>query len=213
MRCAQPAAAQPYERLFASASELAAQSSSGCQSCQTAHTCLQVADASKQVKRVLYLLQPVQCVCFLNAKGDILAGLGNRVVVTPADAYQYLSPQQMQQLLAQHAAQAAIAGAGHRSWQASEVRGVPLIRGVPADWPCQHGGSGVSWQPRQASPSGRLPSICELQRSCIGVAATSSSISCHKKSNDGCRHAYRHPGPRTRRRGCTAWLHPPVQKL
>ena len=241
MRCAQPAAAQPYERLFASASELAAQSSSGCQSCQTAHTCLQVADASKQVKRVLYLLQPVQCVCFLNAKGDILAGLGNRVVVTPADAYQYLSPQQMQQLLAQHAAQAAIAGAGHRSWQASEVRGVPLIRGVPADWPCQHGGSGVSWQPRQASPSGRLPSICELQRSCIGVAATSSSISCHKKSNDSCRHAYplRGLAPeeggvlqdgialllkvpsmgippvmyRLSKHTCTAWLHPPVQKL
>ncbi len=157
MRCAQPAAAQPYERLFASASELAAQSSSGCQSCQTAHTCLQVADASKQVKRVLYLLQPVQCVCFLNAKGDILAGLGNRVVVTPADAYQYLSPQQMQQLLAQHAAQAAIAGAGHRSWQASEVRGVPLMRGVLQTGPASMVAQGCPGSPDRPALLGDCP--------------------------------------------------------
>ena len=105
---------------------------------------------------MLYLLQPVQCVCFLNAKGDIVAGLGNRVVVTPADAYQYLSPQQMQQLLAHQAAQAATAAAGrtvsrqaaagNMSGQAHEVRGVPTTEECPAEWPCQHSGSGLSWQ-------------------------------------------------------------------
>ena len=121
-------------------------------SCQSVYACLQVADASKQVKRVLYLLQPVQCVCFLNAKGDILAGLGNRVVVTPADAYQYLSPQQMQQLLAHHAAQAAAAAGRAISRQAHEVRGVFLRRGVLQTRPCQHSGSGLSWQAREASP-------------------------------------------------------------
>ena len=106
---------------------------------------------------MLYLLQPVQCVCFLNAKGDILAGLGNRVVVTPADAYQYLSPQQMQQLLAHQATQAAIAAAakdmsghtaaGNMSRQAPEVRGVATTKWCPADSPCQHKGSGLSWRP------------------------------------------------------------------
>lgn len=73
----------------------------GCQCIKVCELGLQVVDKEKQVKRIMNMLQPVQCVCYSGLSGDLLVGVHQRLEHIPADSYQYFTPAQMQVLLNQ----------------------------------------------------------------------------------------------------------------
>ncbi len=57
------------------------------------HCCPQVFDRDKTLKSGLYLATPISCCCYLNDDGDILLGLGNRLVVVKASKYEHMRSQ------------------------------------------------------------------------------------------------------------------------
>ena len=67
----------------------------------TSTLCLrQVFDRDKTLKRSLYLSNPLSCCCYLNDEGDILLGIGNRLVVVRASKYEFIGGQGTIQLMA-----------------------------------------------------------------------------------------------------------------
>lgn len=50
-------------------------------------------DRDKTLKRSLYLSNPLSCCCYLNDEGDILLGIGNRLVVVRASKYEFIGGQ------------------------------------------------------------------------------------------------------------------------
>lgn len=52
---------------------------------------IKVFDRDKTLKKVIYLATPLTCCCYLNDEGDILIGIGSRLVVVKADLYEWLS--------------------------------------------------------------------------------------------------------------------------
>ena len=50
----------------------------------------------------MHLLEPIYSVSFLNDKGDIVAALGQKLVVIRADSYALLTAEEMSMLVSEH---------------------------------------------------------------------------------------------------------------
>lgn len=59
-------------------------------------------DASKKAKRTLDLIEPIIAASWLNRAGDIVAALDSTLVLIRADAYQYLTQDEVTVLIAEH---------------------------------------------------------------------------------------------------------------
>ncbi|KAL3143046.1 hypothetical protein ABBQ38_003321 [Trebouxia sp. C0009 RCD-2024] len=64
---------------------------------------IKVYDRRKQLKRTMHLLEPVFSASFLNDQGDIIAALNKKLVVIRADSYQFLTADEMANLLIDYA--------------------------------------------------------------------------------------------------------------